>query len=290
LPPIRRFKFISPGFFQLMGRRMLAGRDLSWIDIREQRFVALVSENLARDWWRDPASAVGKRIREGPKEEWAEIIGVVADERDDGFNKPAPAVVYWPYFMKHFYVFAPFVLRDAVFGVRSRRAGTSGFLNEIQRAVWSVNPDLPLANVRTLEETAQRSMARTSFTLVMLALASGMALLLGLVGIYGVISYSVTQRTREIGIRLALGAQEQAVTGMFLRQGLALTGIGVVFGLAAASALMRLMSSLLFGVAPVDPPTYAAVSAALMIAALLACYVPARRVMAVDPADALRAE
>jgi ABC-type antimicrobial peptide transport system permease subunit len=133
-------------------------------------------------------------------------------------------------------------------------------------------------------------MARTSFTLVMLALAGGMALLLGLVGIYGVISYSVTQRTREIGIRMALGAQEQAVTRMFLRQGMLLTGIGVVFGLAAASALMRLMRSLLFGVEPVDPLTYGAVSAALIIAALVACYVPARRAMAVDPADALRAE
>jgi putative ABC transport system permease protein len=290
LPPIRRWKFVSPGFFQLVGRRTVAGRDLTWTDIREQRQVALVSENLAREWWRDPAAALGKRIREGPKEEWAEIVGVVADERDDGLNKPAPTVVYFPYYMKHLYVFTPFVQRFLVFGVRSPRTGTSGFLKAIQQAVWSVNPDLPLANVRTLEEIAQRSMARTSFTLVMLALAGGMALLLGLVGIYGVISYSVTQRKREIGIRMALGAQEQAVTRMFLRQGMLLIGIGVVFGLTAASALMRLMSSLLFGVEPVDPLTYGAVSAALVIAALVACYVPARRAMAVDPADALRAE
>ncbi len=290
LPPIRRYKFISPGFFQLVGRRMVAGRDLTWTDIHEQRPVVLVSENLAREYWREPAAALGKRIREGPKEDWAEIVGVVADERDDGLHRPAPAVVYWPYYMKHLYRDAPFVRRYLVFGVRSPRTGTAGFLKEIQRAVWSVNPDLPLVDVRTLEQTAQRSMARTSFTLVMLALASGMALLLGLVGIYGVISYSVTQRTREIGIRLALGAQEQAVTRMFLRQGLALTGIGVLLGLAAASALMRLMSSLLFGVAPVDPLTYAAVSAALVIAASAACYVPARRALAVDPAEALRAE
>jgi putative ABC transport system permease protein len=290
LPPVRRYKFISPGFFQLMGRRMVAGRDLTWTDIREQRFVTLVSENLAREYWHEPAAALGKRIREGPKEEWAEIIGVVADERDDGFNKPAPTIVYWPYYMKHLYQDAPFVRRFLVFGVRSPRTGTAGFLKEIQKAVWQVNPDLPLVHVTTLEETAQRSMARTSFTLVMLALAGGMALLLGLVGIYGVISYSVTQRTREIGIRMALGAQEQAVTRMFLRQGMVLTGIGVVFGLAAASGLMRLMSSLLFGVAPVDPLTYGAVSAALVIAALAACYVPARRAMAVEPADALRAE
>jgi predicted permease len=290
LPPIRRYKFLSPGFFQLVGRRMIAGRDLTWTDIHQQRFVALVSENLAREYWREPAAALGKRIREGPKEEWAEIIGVVADERDDGLNRPAPTVVYWPYYMKHLYRDAPFVRRFLVFGVRSPRTGTSGFLKEIQQAVWSVNPDLPLTHVTTLKETAQQSMARTSFTLVMLALAGGMALLLGLVGIYGVISYSVTQRTREIGIRLALGAQEQAVTRMFLRQGLMLTGIGVVLGLAAASALMRLMASLLFGVGPVDPLTYAAVSAALLAAALAACYLPARRSMSVDPAEALRAE
>ncbi len=290
LPPARRYRFISPGFFQLMGRRMVAGRDLTWTDIHEQRPVVLVSENLAREWWRDPAAALGKRIREGPKEDWAEIVGVVADERDDGLNKPAPTVVYWPYYMKHLYTDAPFVRRFVVFGVRSSRTGTAGFLKEIQQAVWSVNPDLPLADVRTLEEIAQRSMARTSFTLVMLALASGMALLLGLVGIYGVISYSVAQRTREIGIRMALGAQEQTITRMFLRQGLALTGIGVVFGLLAAAALMRLMASLLFGVKPVDRLTYAAVSAALIAAALAACYLPARRAMAVDPAEALRAE
>ncbi|HEY7390906.1 MAG TPA: ABC transporter permease [Bryobacteraceae bacterium] len=290
LPPIRRYKFISPGFFRLVSRRMLAGRDLTWTDVNQQRPVVLMSENLAREYWHNPAAALGKRVREGPKEEWAEIIGVVADERDDGFNKPAPTVVYWPYYMKHLYTDSPFVQRYLVFGVRSPRTGTTGFLKEIQQAVWSVNPDLPLANVRTLEEIAQRSMARTSFTLVMLALAGGMALLLGLVGIYGVISYSVAQRTREIGIRLALGAQEQAVTRMFLRQGMVLTGIGVVFGLAAASGLMRLMSSLLFGVAPVDPLTYAAFAAALVVAALVACYVPARRAMAVDPAEALRAE
>jgi predicted permease len=286
----RRYRFISPGFFQLVGRRMVAGRDLTWTDIHQQRQVALVSESLARDWWRDPALAPGKRIRESPKDEWSEIIGVVADERDDGLNKPAPPFVYWPYFMKHFYGATPFVRRFVAFGVRSPRTGTAGFLKEIQQAVWSVNPDLPLANVRTLEEIAQRSMARTSFTLVMLALAGGMALVLGLVGIYGVISYSVTQRTREIGIRLALGAREQAVTGMFLRQGLLLTGIGVVLGLAAASGLMRLMASLLFGVGPADLVTYAGVSATLLAAALAACYIPARRAMAVDPAEALRAE
>jgi putative ABC transport system permease protein len=291
MPALHRFKFISPGFFRMVGRRMVAGRDYTWTDITDKRPVIMVSETLAREYWRNPAAAVGKRIRESPKSEWREIIGVVGDERDDGLNQKAPGIVYWPYFLKEFFggSGSP-VRRFLVFGVRSPRTGTSGFLQEVQRAVWSVNPNLPLINPRTEEEIARRSMARTSFTLVMLALAGGMALLLGLVGIYGVVSYSVSQRTREIGIRLALGAQEQVVTRMFLRHALALTGIGVFFGLAAASGLARLLSSLLFDVQPIDPVTYAGVAAGLVIAALVASYVPARRVMDVDPAEALRAE
>jgi len=288
LPPLRRFKFISPGFFQTVGRRMVAGRDLTWTDITSKRPVVLVSDNLAREYWHEPAAALGKRVRESPKDEWREVIGVVADERDDGVSQRAPAIVYWPYYMSQFWTDSPSVRRFLVFAVRSPRTGTAGFLKEVQKAVWSVNPDVPLANVRTLEDIANKSMARTSFALVMLALAGAMALLLGLVGIYGVISYSVSQRTREIGIRLALGAREQAVTRMFLRHGLLLTVIGVIFGLAAAAALMRLMASLLFEVSPVDPVTYGAVTAALVAAALAASYLPARRVMALDPVQALR--
>jgi ABC-type antimicrobial peptide transport system permease subunit len=156
--------------------------------------------------------------------------------------------------------------------------------------VWSVNPNLPLANVRTMEEIYDRSLARTSFTLVMLAIAGAMALLLGVVGIYGVISYSVSQRTREIGIRLALGAPFGEVTGMFVRHALLLSGIGAACGLAAAFALTRLMKSLLFDVSPADPLTYVLVSAGLIGAAMLASYLPARRATSIDPAVALRAE
>jgi len=156
--------------------------------------------------------------------------------------------------------------------------------------VWSVNHDLPVADVQTAEEIFSHSMARTSFTLVMLALAAGMALLLGLVGIYGVISYSVSQRTREIGIRVALGASHQTVRGMFVRHALMLTGIGVGVGLGVAAALMRVMKSMLFEVSPLDPITYLLVPAVLLVAALLAGYIPARRATAIDPSDALRAE
>jgi ABC-type antimicrobial peptide transport system permease subunit len=156
--------------------------------------------------------------------------------------------------------------------------------------VWSVNPDLPVANVRTVQEIYDRSLARTSFTLVMLTIAGGMALLLGIVGIYGVISYSVSQRTREIGIRIALGAPQQTVRKMFVREGLTLTAIGVACGLVAALALTRLMASLLFDVSPLDPATYGTVSAILVTAAMVASYVPAHRATTVEPVEALRVE
>lgn len=177
-----------------------------------------------------------------------------------------------------------------MFAIRSHRAGTEGFLAEVRQVIWSANGKQPIFLVSTLQDLYDQSMARTSFTLVMLAIAGGMALLLGLVGIYGVIAYAVSQRTREIGIRMALGAQPAGVLRVFVRQGLLLAGIGAALGLAAAAGLTRLMSSLLFGVTALDPLTYAAVSALLIAAAVLASYLPARRAMAIDPVEALRAE
>ena len=153
-----------------------------------------------------------------------------------------------------------------------------------------MNPALPLAEVRTLEEIYDRSLARTSFTLVLLAIAGGMALVLGVVGIYGVISYSVAQRRREVGIRLALGAPAHGVVGLFVRNGLAMSAVGAVCGLAAALALSRLMKSLLFEVSPADPLTFIGASAVLIAAALLGSWLPARRAARVDPVEALRAE
>jgi ABC-type antimicrobial peptide transport system permease subunit len=177
-----------------------------------------------------------------------------------------------------------------VFAIRSGRSNTEGFLKEIQQAVWSVNPNLPLAEVSTLADIYNRSMAQTSLMLVMLAIAGMMALLLGLVGIYGVMSYAVSQRAREIGIRVALGAERQALQRMFVGQGLSMTAVGVACGLITAFALMRVMTSLLFEVSPIDPMTYAAVSMTLVAAAALASYVPARRATKVDPIVALRCE
>ena len=289
IPPLRRFKFISPNYFKTLGNPLLAGRDISWTDIYEKRSVVLVSENLAREYWREPAAAVGKRVRETPKGIWREIIGVVGNERDDGVSKPAPTIVYWPLVVPDFWGNRLMVRRTLAYVIRSPRTGSATFLKDVRQAVWSVNPDVPLADIRTAKQIYDKSMARTSFTLLMLAIAAGMALLLGIVGIYGVISYSVSQRTREIGIRMALGAPQQQVRQMFVRHGLVLALVGLGFGLAAAAAVTRLMSALLFETSPIDPLTYGAVSAVLAAAAGLACYVPARRATTIDPVDALRA-
>ena len=293
LPPIRMFKFVSPGYMKTMGGSVVVGRDFTWPDAYEMRPVAMVSENLARELWGSPTAAIGKRIRPYSKGHWREVVGVLSDMRDEGLNQKAPATAYWPVLMADFFPVSerPYsVQRGLSYVVRSTRTGSNGFTDELGRAVWSINPNLPMAGVRTLAEIYDASLARTTFTLVMLAIAGGMALLLGVAGIYGVISYSVSQRTREIGIRIALGAQTETVRRMFVRHGLTLAGVGVAIGLAVAFGTMRLMSSLLFEVSPVDPLTYAAVSLTLTAAVVLASYVPARRATAIDPIEALRSE
>jgi ABC-type antimicrobial peptide transport system permease subunit len=215
---------------------------------------------------------------------------VAADVRDDGAQKPAPAFVYWPAMMEQFWGSKPNVIRGGVFLVRTSRAATESLLTESRSAIWSVIANLPVYQVRTLEDLNAQSMARTSFTLVLLAVAGAMALVLGVVGIYGVIAYAVSQRTREIGIRIALGAPAGGLQRMFVGQGLVLAGIGAGVGLTAAVGLTRLMKTLLFGVEALDPATYAIVSAVLIAAAALASYVPARRATRVHPTEALRAE
>jgi putative ABC transport system permease protein len=199
--------------------------------------------------------------------------------------------VYWPLMRNISFLPNPLsATRWVTFVIRSERAGTEGFLNQVRQAVWSVNSSLPLASVRTMQDIYEQSLARTSFTLVMLGIAGVMALVLGIIGMYGVISYAVSQRRREIGIRVALGAQQGELRRMFVRHGLGLAGIGVGVGLMAAVGLTQLMKSLLFGISPLDPLTYAAVPLVLAAAAVLASYLPARRASAVDPVEALRAE
>jgi putative ABC transport system permease protein len=276
--PLRMFKHVSPGFIQTDGTKLVAGRDLTWTDVYDNRPSVLVSENLAREIWGTPSAALGKRFTEfGDKRE---VVGVVEDVRENGVSEKAPTIVYWP----------PMTQRSVTYVLRSDRTGTASFLNEIRSAVASVNSELPLTSLRTLQNLYDHSLSRTSFALVMLAIAGSMALAIGVIGIYGVISYTVSQRTREIGIRLALGAQQSAITRMFVRHALLLATIGAVIGLAGAIELMQLMKSLLFGISPRDPLTYIIVPVILITIAAFASYFPARRAAAVDPANTLRAD
>ncbi len=290
-PPLRFYNYVSPGFFETLGTPIVAGRDFNWNEIYSFRQEVIVSENFARESWGSPAAAIGKRIRQFTSRPWQEVVGVVQDVRYEGVDQVAPAIVYWPAMIDSPYVaktvYAP---RFVCFAIRSNRAGTQGLLNQVQQAVWSVNASLPVASVRTMQEIYGKSMARTSFTLVMLGIAAVMALALGIIGIYGVISYAVSQQTREIGIRLALGAQKGELRWMFVRSALILTGVGVAIGLAAAAGLTQLMKSLLFGVSPMDPFTYLAIPVVLAACAMLASYLPARRAASINPVEALRAE
>jgi ABC-type antimicrobial peptide transport system permease subunit len=192
--------------------------------------------------------------------------------------------------MSKFWTDATYVQRSVTYVMRTDRAKSPTLLQEIQHAVWSVHRGLPVANVRTLTEIMSASMAQTSFALIMLGIAAGVALLLGVVGIAGVIAYIAAQRTKEIGIRIALGAASRDVTGLFVRQGLLLAGTGIAIGLVTAAVVSRVMSTLLFGVGRLDPVTYLAVALGLGLTALAASYVPAARAARVDPAIALRRE
>jgi putative ABC transport system permease protein len=287
--PVRQFKFVAPGLFRTIGTPLVAGRDFTWADLYGHRAVAVISENLAREMWRNPTAALGKHIRESSSP-WREIVGVVGDVHDNGADHAPPATVYWPALMENFWGERFYVDRAVTFVIRSRRADTLSFLQQVRSAIWGVDGNVPLGQARTLGDVYRASLARVSFTLVLLGIAAAMALLIGLVGLYGVIAYAVSQRRREIGIRVALGASGQELRYMFLRQGVALAAAGVVCGVLGAVALTRLMSSFLFGISPLDPVTYAVVSVGLITAAAVASYVPARRATRVDPIDALRAE
>ena len=285
IAPLRLYKHVSPGFLASAGTRVIAGRDVAWHEVYDRRPEVIVSENLARELWGSPSAAIGKRLREFSSSPWYEVIGVVQDVRENGLQEKAPEIVYWPPLTEN-----PDAMRTITFAIRSDRAGTESFLREIHQAVWSVNANLPLASVRTMQDVYDKSVARTSFTLAMLGIAAIMAVALGMIGIYGVISYTVSQRQREIGIRLALGAQRSDVLQMVLSQGAKTALTGVAVGIAAALGLSELMRSLLFGVSARDPVTFAAVGALLVSVAFLASYIPARRAMRVDPQVALRYE
>ncbi len=297
IPEIRRFKWVSDGYFEAMQIPLVAGRALEWRDSYDLNRVVMVTENFAREYWDSPGDAVGKRISTGLKAgNWYEIVGVSGNVRDDGLDQGPKAVVYWPMMLQNIWAEMPgevdeISVRPSMhYAIRSSRERSPEFLKEVREAIWSVNPNLPLAGVRGLDELLESSMARTSFSLVMLGIAAAVALILGVIGIYGVISYIVSRRTRELGVRLALGASARDVRKMVLKHGLILATTGVAFGLGAAVVLTRLMEALLYGVDPADPVTLGTVALALTIVALLASYVPAARAARIDPVEAIRNE
>jgi putative ABC transport system permease protein len=289
----RRHKWIGPEYLETLRIPLILGRTVTWDEIHARAPVALLSERLAREVFGSAEEAIGQYVAARPDPpQWKEVIGIVADVRDDGLDRDPPALVYWPHVTLGFWEGnAPDqvqVWRSAGIAIRSDRMGTPGFLEDVQAAIWEVSPNLPLMGVRPLSEMMAASMGRTSFAMVLLGIAGLVALVLGLVGVYGVISYAVSQRARELGMRMALGAQASQVQRMVLRQGFVLAGVGVALGLGLAFGLTRLMSALLFGVNAVDPLTYAAVSGGLLAVSLMASYLPARRAAKVDPMTALR--
>jgi predicted permease len=291
----RRHKWIGEGYLETLGIPLLAGRSFTWDDVHDRAPVAMLSERLARQVFGSTEAAMGQYIAARPDPPvWKEVVGIVADVRDDGMDADPPALVYWPQVTLGFWEGnAPDQVqtwRGSGIAIRSDRLGTPGFLEEVEEAVWAVNGNLPLLGATPLDELVAASMARTSFAMILMGLAGAVSLLLGLVGVYGVISYAVSQRGRELGMRMALGAQRGTVLGMVVRQGMILAGGGVAVGLVLAVGATRLMSSVLFGVEAVDVPTYASVAAGLLVVAALASYLPARRAAGVDPVEALRAE
>jgi putative ABC transport system permease protein len=279
IPPNRTIKSISPGFFAALGTRLIVGRDFAWSDLASQPRVAIVSENMARENWGGPPDALGKRIRVGTDGPWSVIVGVAENVCDDGIDQPPPALVYFPG-----------ARRRLTLALRSSRAGTQGLLKEITAKIRAADSSLPLANVRTLADINSLAMERRSFVLVLLGIAAVMAVTLSIIGVYGVLAYAVAQRRKEISIRVAVGAEPRMIKVLFLRQGLILTCFGGAVGLAAARGVCTWMASLLFGVSPSDPLTYAVSSAVILAAALTASYVPSRRAASMDPIEALRSD
>jgi predicted permease len=278
---------ISANYFEVMGMRLLKGRVFTSTDTAEAPRVTVINETLAARIWpgEDP---IGKRLKTGMKEApdqwnpWCEVVGVVADVKLEGLEQDAPAQMYFPLLQRPNSPTLWLVVRTAGDPLQSAAA--------VERTIHSVEKDLPVYSVRSMNQLLGGSLATRRLTLVLLAGFASLALLLAAVGIYGVIAYSVSQRTHEIGIRLALGAQAADVLRLIIRQGMGLVLAGVGIGLAGALALTRLMKTLLFGVSATDPLTYIVITLLLAFFALLACWIPARRATKVDPLVALKYE
>jgi predicted permease len=288
LGPIVERRTATPGYFGAMRISMLQGRDLTWEDQADQTRGVVVSETLARSFWPD-GNALGRQVRsQGSEHSW-EVVGVVADVRFDGVEEEPLPMIYYP------------VLEGTPESPRGDASRSMAVVLRVsgdplaaiptaREALRAADPRLPMINPRTVESVVEDSMAATSFTVLMLGIAAGIALLLGTVGIYGVISYIVSRRTQEIGVRMALGAPGEVVLRSVLKQGMALTGVGLVIGLLGAWGMSNALSSLLYGVATTDPVTFLGTAVFLGLVAILATWVPARRAARVDPVEALRSE
>lgn len=281
--PTAQIGIVSPDYFRTMETPLKRGRFFSDSDDRKAPQVVLIDEALAERYFsnRDP---VGLRIkRGGPASEapWMTIVGLVGNIKSDGFDKPDQPHLYYPIFQNPAYAMAIYMRTDVA---------PLTMTQQVREQVRALDRDLPVFGERTMSQVAAESVSRRRFAMQLVGLFGILALLLAAVGIYGVIAYSVTQRTREIGIRVALGASRSAILRWVLKQGMILTIAGVVIGLVGAFALTRLLRSLLFGVGPTDIVTYGALAILLTIVALIACYVPARRATKVDPLVALRYE
>jgi predicted permease len=283
-PPMADIARVSPDYFRAMGVRVKEGRVFTEQDRQDTPRVCVIDETFARAYWPNE-SALGKRVKFGPlddeKRPWLEVVGVVSHVKNYGVDEESRVELYMPYPQDP----VPF------FALLLRTEGDPASLTAaVRQAVTSVNPEVPVFAARTLtglvdERTAQRRLA-----VLLISVFAGVALLLAAVGIYGVMSYAVTQRTQEIGIRMALGARRTEILRMVLGHGttMALTGVGI--GLVVALGLARLITSLLFQVSAADPPTFSVVPLLLIAVAVFACYLPARRATAVDPMVALRYE
>ena len=277
-----RYRVSTPDYFRTMGIRLVKGREFTDQDKAGAVPVVIVNETLARTHWPNE-DAIGKRIRfYGPLEKapWMEIVGVVEDVKHE-LDLPVTPEYYLPHAQDPW---------NAMILVAKTKADPASFAAALRQQVWSIDKDQPVFDVRTMEEVRSISIALYSFSSVMLAIFAGLALLLASIGIYGVMAFAVTQRTQEIGIRMALGARALDVLKLVVKHGMKLALLGIVIGLAGSWALTRFMKQLLVGVEATDLLTFSVVSVCLLVAAFVACYLPARRATKVDPLEALRYE